>query len=532
MGTLWYNGNIYTMKKEGEKVEAVFTKNGKVIETGSLHVLKEKYQSHRFKQEDLKGATMIPGLVDSHMHLIGYGEKLLRLDLSKMTSKQQVLDAIKERAEITSTNEWIIGEGWNENLWSPPEVIVREELDAIAPNHAVLLKRTCRHALVVNSKALTHASINEEIQSPVGGVVGRDDHDKLNGVFKDKAQDLIFDALPPVSKNYLEKALKKAIDSCWSLGLVGVHTEDMSYYGGLQQTYDAFNQVINKEGRPFKAHLLVHHEVIDEWKSAGHSFLSGEKYLEWGAMKIFADGALGGRTALLSHPYNDDPTTNGVAIHSQEELTNLVKKARSIKLPVAVHVIGDLAFQYTLNAVKKHPTTELRRDRFIHGQILRKELINEAKGLPMIIDIQPQFVTSDFPWVIDRIGEENMTYNYAWKTLLSEGIVCAGGSDSPIEEVNPLLGIYAAVSRQVKVNGDFVTFQPEERLSRFEAISLYTKGSAIAAHHELNRGIIEEGYEADFTIFVEDPFTVNVNDLPQLTVFMTVVDEEIVFRKN
>ncbi|WP_335872204.1 amidohydrolase [Bacillus sp. 2205SS5-2] len=531
MGILWHNGNIYTMIQEGDRVEAVFTENGKITAIGSKQELQQAFKKRITEEKDLQRGTMIPGLVDSHMHLIGYGEKLLRLDLSHMKSKKQVLAAVAYRVSKTEGNEWIIGEGWNENLWEEADIIVRSELDRIAPNHPVLLKRTCRHALVVNSKALAMAKIDESVVEPEGGIIERDGANLLNGLFKDKAQNLMIDALPPVSKEYLERALREAVKSCWSFGLVGVHTEDMSYYGSFDQTYGAFCQVIETGDYPFKAHLLVHHEVIDEWKKEGHSFLSGGEYLEWGAMKIFADGALGGRTALLSHPYQDDPSTNGVAIHSSEALAQLVKKARNLDLPIAVHVIGDLAFQLSLEAVKKHPTNSLRRDRFIHGQILRKELIEEAKELPMIIDIQPQFVSSDFPWVVNRVGEENMSYNYAWKTLLEEGITLAGGSDAPIEDSNPLLGIHAAISRSVDVEGKSVIFQQDEQLSRYEAISLYTKGSAYASHHEKDRGMISVGYSADFTVFEKNPFCIPLDDIPGLACRMTVINEQVVYKK-
>jgi predicted amidohydrolase YtcJ len=264
-------------------------------------------------------------------------------------------------------------------------------------------------------------------------------------------------------------------------------------------------------------------------KESGGGYLEGSNHIEFGAMKIFADGALGGRTALLSHPYADDPSTSGVAIYSQEQLDELVEKARKHELPVAVHTIGDLAFEMALNAIEKHPLEGLGRDRLIHAQILRKELIDRAKKLPLILDIQPRFTASDFPWVIDRIGEEHMEYCYAWKTLLKEGIHCAGGSDAPIEPANPFLGIHAAVTRTNIDDPHNTVYYPSEALTVYEAVSLFTKGSAYAASHENDRGIIKEGYLADFTILNEDIFKMPIGQIAAISVNKTVIDGIIVY---
>ncbi|MGR3765361.1 amidohydrolase [Rossellomorea sp. NS-SX7] len=530
MGTLWTNGKIYTMQSEGHTVEAVYTENGFIKDLGSAEQLENKYTIK--ETIDLHNGVMFPGFVDSHMHLIGHGETLLRLDLSQMTSKKEVLDAVAEKAEKLPEGQWIFGEGWNENLWEDAEVITKDELDAAVPKHPVLLKRICRHAMVVNSLALIQADIDESTPDPAGGLIEKDAEGNLNGLLKDKAQDLMVEALPPISSAYLEEALAKGIESCWENGLVGGHTEDLSYYGNFNKTYNAFKQTINEDNKKFRAHLLVHHEVITDWHAEGHHFLGGNEYIEFGAMKIFADGALGGRTALLSYPYADDPSTEGVSIHSQERLLELVEKARSLQLPIAVHTIGDQAFQNVVDAIKVHPSEKSRRDRLIHAQILREELIQEIKGLPLILDIQPRFVASDFPWVIDRLGQENMKYNYAWKTLLESGIHCAGGSDAPIEPVNPLWGIHAAVTRTNPLDPERIVHIPEEKLSMYEAISLFTKGSAYACHHEDDRGVIKEGYTADFTVLEKDPFDSHPDELLEKIVSMTVVDETVVFKKK
>ncbi|WHY84999.1 amidohydrolase [Neobacillus novalis] len=532
MGKLWYGGTIYTLETETEMVEAVYTEGDRIIKTGEKAKLEEIFNGTISERVDLKGATMFPGFVDSHIHLIGHGEKLIRLDLSGLNSKEEVLAAVREFAADVKPGEWIIGEGWNENRWARKELIHRQELDEIAQDNPVMLKRVCRHAMVVNSKALATAGISEETVCPAGGVIEKDIEGRLTGLLKDKAQEFIQAAIPIVSEEYLQKSMRSAIKDLYRLGITGVHTEDLNYYGGFHRTYKTFKKVIEEEGLRFRAHLLVHHEVIDDVASIGSGFLSGNEWIEFGAMKIFADGSIGGRTALLSRPYNDAPETNGVAIFSQEELNALVAKARENSLPVAIHAIGDLGFEYVLNAIEAHPLIGPGRDRQIHAQILRQDLIERAKKLPVVLDIQPVFMASDFPWVIERVGEERIKYCYAWKTLLKEGLHCAGGSDSPIELPNPMFGIHAAVTRTNRNDPEGMVYGEEQALSVYEAVSLFTKGSAYAACHEEDRGMIKEGFLADFTVLEQDIFKLPPSSFPTVNAVLTVIGGDIVYKKE
>ncbi|MFE8704175.1 amidohydrolase [Cytobacillus sp. FJAT-54145] len=530
MGTLWFGGPIYTLQEEGHKVEAVLTEGDKILQIGSKEELETNYKEFIHLRRDLEGSTLLPGFVDSHMHLIGHGERLIRLNLSHFTSKDELLEAVKAYSKQFKPGEWIIGEGWNENLWDNPEPVNKDDLDRVAPEHPVILKRICRHAIAVNSLAMQRASIHRNTDCPDGGVIEKDKQGNPVGIFKEQAQELILSVVPEVSEDYLKVAMQAAIKDAHRLGLTGGHTEDLNYYGGFWKTYNTFINVIEEEPLRFRAHLLVHHEVSEDFKGAGGEFLKGNEWIEFGAFKAFADGALGGRTALLSHPYADDPSTNGVAIYSQEQLNDIVLKARKMNMPVAIHTIGDLAFDMALQAIEENPLQGSGRDRLIHAQILRKDLIERAKNLPLILDIQPSFVASDFPWVIERIGHENMTYCYAWKTLLGENIPCAGGSDAPIESLDPLLGIYTAVTRS-KVDGEEI-YNANEALSVYEAVSLFTKGSAYAACHEHDRGEVKPGYFADFTILKQNIFSVPYNEIHLIEVDKTVVGGEIVYEKN
>ncbi|MFQ3542492.1 amidohydrolase [Halobacillus rhizosphaerae] len=526
---LWYGGKIYTMKEEGHWVEAVVTEGGKVVKAGDTQDLYNQFKDAIEEDFNLTGAVMYPGFTDSHLHIIGHGERLMRLDLSFMKSAEEVKQALSQHAEQLEPGEWIIGDGWNENLWEEKRIIHRDELDEISTDHPMMLTRVCRHALLANSKAMELAQVNKNVEDPQGGVVVKDENGEPSGLFHDQAQELIKRAMPEVTEAYLNKATELAVRDMHTYGLVGGHSEDLNYYGGFKRTFEAFTNVIDGEDLKFRAHLLVHHGVIEQMDKEGLGFKKGTPFVELGAMKIFADGAIGGRTAWLVEEYSDDPGNHGVAIHTAEQLTELVKQARKRKMPVAVHAIGDGAVEAVANVIDEYPVVKGERDRIIHAQILRPELIQRLTTMDVILDIQPTFVASDFPWVMDRLGNVRLKTSYSWKTLLDAGIICAGGSDAPIEEINPLLGIRAAVDRRATYDNE--VYQTEERLSVYEAISLYTKGSALAISKEDSHGIIEEGFAADFTVLDRDLFSLKSHELADATVTMTVVDEEIMYQR-
>lgn len=529
MGTLWTGGIIYTMREEGNTTESVYTENGEIVRIGPLKQVRDEFNEKISREIDLDGNVMFPGFVDSHLHMIGHGEKLLRLDLSDVKSSETMKEKLEEKAAQTVSGEWIIGEGWNENNFPDRKIFHREELDEIAPNHPMMLSRICRHALLANTKALELAGIDDDTPDPPGGVIVRDHEGKATGFLLDNAQELVQQKIPMKSEEDIQYALRTSVKDLLELGLTGGHTEDLHYHGGFQRTHDAFRTVIDGEKIKFRTHLLVHNQVVGVMHDEGWKYSDGTEFVEFGAMKIFADGAFGGRTALLSHPYNDAPETSGVAIYDLPELKSLVEKARLYEMPVVIHTIGDLALEYAIDAVEAYPPPQGLRDRFVHVQVTRPDLVDRMKRIPVVLDIQPQFVASDFPWVIERLGEERMKYSFAWKSLLDAGLHCAGGSDAPIETPNPLLGIHAAVTRK-KVNDKHEGFYPEQCLSIYEAVSLYTKGSAYVIGKEFTRGQIQEGYSADFTVLDRDLFQISGDEIPKVNVRMTVVDDSIMYK--
>ncbi|TSI09677.1 amidohydrolase [Lysinibacillus sp. BW-2-10] len=526
MKQLWYGGPIYTMEKENETVEAVLVENGKIIALGSYDDLKDRCD----EKFDLQGAAMYPGFVDSHLHIIFQGQKLTRLDLSQATSAEEMLELVKVASLHTPKDQWLFGEGWNENHFADQRIPTLKELDEIR-SEPILLTRVCHHVVLGNTSALLAGGITDETISPAGGQIGKDKEGHLNGLLYDLASNLVTDAIPREGESYinsLEEALTLSINDMLSKGLTGAHSEDMSYFGHFTNPLTAYKRVVG-EKHHFRVNLLRHNAVFEEMMQANIQF--DEPFIEPGAMKIFADGALGGSTAALSLPYTDNPENHGLLIHTDGELERLVKLARKYDEAIAVHMIGDAGAEQILNVIEKYPVPHGKRDRLIHCCILREDLVERMAKLPVVLDLQPAFVTSDFPWVINRLGEKRLDYAYAWKTLLHRGLMCAAGTDAPIEEIDPLASIYAAIERK-KPGEQHEGYLPEEKLSRFEAIRMYTVGSAQAIGKEHERGLIKKGYDADFSIFDHDLFKGASEDMLQANTVKTVVAGKIVFERE
>lgn len=526
MKQLWYGGTIYTMEKENETVEAVLVEDDKIIAVGSADELKgladEKVQ--------LQGATMYPGFVDSHLHMLFQGEKLTRLDLSKATSADSMLDMIKAAALTTPKGKWLFAEGWNENNFADRRIPTKQELDAIR-KEPILLTRICHHMVLGNSAALEAGGITGDSLSPPGGEIGRNADKTLNGLLYDNAMNSVITAIPRDGEAYIQglvNELNLCIDHMLANGLTGGHTEDLHYFGHYSNPLTAFLRTV-REKQHFRVHLLRHNAIFKDMMEA--NLPSDEPFIEWGAMKIFTDGALGSSTAALSEPYADNPKNRGLLIQTDEELEALVKLARSYNEAVAVHMIGDAGAEQIIALLEKHPAPSGKRDRLIHACVLREDLVERIANLPVVVDIQPLFVPSDFPWVIERLGEDRLDYAYAWKTLLNKGIMCASGTDAPVEEMNPVATIYAAVERK-KPGEDHEGYLPQQKISRYEAIRSYTVGSAQAICKEHERGLIKPGYDADFSIFDRDLLKGTSEEMLKAKAVKTVVAGKIVFERS
>ncbi|MED3687421.1 amidohydrolase [Peribacillus butanolivorans] len=525
--TIYTNGMIYTLDASHPKVETVVVENGRIVDVGSHKEMILQWGRAETNIIDLQGKMATPGLIDSHLHLSGVAFNFLDLDLCGVTSKREMLDKVREKAMTLSPGKWLIGMGWDENLFEDQSTIPTiAELDYVAPHCAVFLKRICHHAFLVNSKALEMSGYHSAIKVPMGGSVVLDPNKKPTGLLLESASNLITASIPEKTYDELIYGLEQAMKHAVKNGLTSVHTNDPLYLGGLNQTYKMYDQLINQESKGLRCNLLIDYPFLNQLKERGMYTGYGNERLQIGAIKMFADGALGRRTALLSEPYYDAPGEFGEAMHDQATLYEMVKEVRNHMMPIAMHTIGDQALENILEILEQLPKVK-HRDRLIHLSVIRKDLIQRLADPSRIADIQPRFVVSDYPWVKERLGEKREANLYAWKTLLSSGVLCAGGSDAPVEPVNPLLGIHASITRREpsQSNGGW---NENEKISMMDAIKLFTIGGAYATNEEHLKGTITRGKLADMTVYSNDLFSMeNPDDLLQTKVEMTIIDGEV-----
>ncbi|WP_414054331.1 amidohydrolase [Macrococcus equi] len=503
------------MNCEAERVEAVLVEGNRITA-----VYDSVPELEGVQYIDLKGKTMFPGFVDTHLHLVGTGIALRSVNFKEDTDIRVIKEKLRQAASQLDDDAFLICEGYNENQLGGYK-LTNKEIDDIT-HKKVIIKRVCRHAAVVSSSVFQYFNITEDVEDIPGGHYERTDG-LLNGWVHDNAIERMLDIASSEDESSLTRHVAYAVSQLTQVGLTGVHTEDLAYYQSFSDVLNAYRNVIN-EDNPFRLNILRHADVIDDVLKSDFQY---NDYFRPDAMKFYMDGALGGRTALFSEPYSDDPSTNGLAILTEDELAAKVQHARDLNVNIAVHMIGDKAVEMVLDAIEDNPPTS-GRDRLIHVSFLRADLIDRMRRLNVICDIQPMFVASDFPWAIDRVGMHRVRYSYPWKTLLNNSIICGGGSDSPIENFRPLYGIAAAVNRK-STDDESTGYNMDEALSVYEAISLYTTEAAKVAG-VTDFGTIESGKIADFTILKENPFEVDKGDIHRIEVAMTVIDGKIVYQ--
>lgn len=529
MKKLFKNGTIYTMVKPNDYY------NGVIVDQDKIEKLltKEEVDSldeQAFQVVDLKGGAMFPGFVETHIHVMGTGVWLSSVILNGETDIEVVKNKIKQKASELSKGEWLVAEGYDENLLNGIR-LDKHDLDELCEDNPVIVKRVCRHAAIVNSKALELLDIHDNVENPDGG-----SFEKVNGALTGWVYDTAMEPFEEIATNEDEQSLTKhltnAIDYLYQYGLTGAHTEDLGYYEDYKDVLNAYKSVVgdNKNQKPFKVRLLRHFSVYEQMIEEGATFVDG--WIEPDAMKFYADGAFGGSTALMKEPYSNDPSGEnyGLAIYTPEELDQKVKLARKHNGAIAVHMIGDKACEMVLDAIEANPVPDGLRDRLIHISTLNEALLERVAKLPVICDVQPQFITSDFPWIMEKLGEKRSRYLYPFKSMLDLNIIIGGGSDAPIEIPNPMLGVHAAVNRQSY--GEHDTYFKEEAISVFDALALYTTQASKIAQTEDRTGLIHPGYEADFTVLDKNPFDIESEALATVQTTKTIVNGEIVYERE
>ncbi|MCX6142722.1 MAG: amidohydrolase [Ignavibacteriales bacterium] len=548
---LYVNGRIYTMDANRFVAEALAIRGGRIVAVGSRDELGERIRAK--DTVDLAGKTVFPGFTDAHAHLMSLGVALLTVDLVGVQSEAQAATLAAERVRKSESGQWVRGRGWDQNLWTSKRFPTHEVLDRVSPSNPVYLARVDGHAAWVNRRAMEIAGISKQTPDTAGGKIIRDASGNPTGVFVDNAMSLVSRFLPPPSVKETEEAITLAIQECLKHGLTGMH--DM---GVDKQEIDVYKHLIDKKEFPFRVYASIDGagETWDAFigrdsskPAIGPIIGYGDDRLWVRSVKLYVDGALGSRGAALLEPYSDDPTNRGLTVTDEASLRKTVDEALVNGFQVCTHAIGDRANNIILNvyeaALRAHPGAD-RRLRVEHAQVLSLNDIPRFKQLGIIPSMQPTHCTSDMHWAGARLGPTRVRGAYAWRSLIDTGVLIPGGSDFPVEQPNPLLGIYAAVTRrdlegrprnaqEVKAFfelsadgiGDTTDFDngwyASQRMTREEALQSFTCWAAFAGFQEHILGSLEKGKLADFVILSRDLMYVPAEDIPTTVVEKTIV---------
>lgn len=528
------NGNIYTADDTNPIVKAVAVKRDRIIYVGTNSGV-QKFVGSSTLIVDLSGKTMLPGLTDSHCHLAGVGFREMTLNLEGVQSLDDFLAKVKMRVNQAKPGEWITGRGWIETFWKPPVFPTRWDLDKVAPNNPVILTRADGHALVANSVALKIAAIDRDTPALFGGEISKTREGEPNGMLLDAAQDLVRRHVPKTTPEEVERAVVLGVKRSTELGWTEIQDA-----GGTYADVALYRKLYD-EGR---IRLRIYKAVYGPGPDAEKLLYGGSIVGAYGdrftvrTIKVVSDGALGSRGAALLAPYADAPDSSGFLRVKEAELKPMLEMALKNGIQVETHAIGDLANRFVLDAyegaMKAVPPAARKIDdprwRIEHSQIVNPTDIPRFAKLGVIPSMQPSHAIGDLHFAPSRLGMDRLKGAYAWQSFIKTGVVVPGGSDAPVERGEPMIEFYAAVARKDQKGFSGEGWHPEERVTRDQALRMFTIWPAYAAFQERLRGSIEVGKLADFTVLSADIMKIPETEILQTKCVMTVIGGEIVYQ--
>ena len=524
------NGNIYTEHDKQPKAEAIAVKGDRIVFVGSNEDAKK---FHAAKVIDLRRHTLVPGLTDSHCHIFGIGEREMRLNLEGTNTLGDFLNKVKARVAQTSIGKWITGRGWIETFWKPSKFPTRQDLDKIAPDNPVFFTRADGHASVANSAALRIAKIDRNTPDPFGGQILKSSGEP-NGMLLDNAQELVSRNIPKPTEAEREEALLRGINREIGLGWCEIQNA-----GSDSEDID----LLRKDFEAGKIKIRFINAVYGPGKDAQNFLREGatinafDHHFTQRTIKVIFDGALGSRGAALLKPYADAPDTSGYLTEKPEELKPMFEEALRSGIQVETHAIGDRANRLILDlyeqAFKAVPPNARKirepRWRVEHAQIVDPVDIPRFAKLGVIPSMQPSHAISDLFFALSRLGIDRLAAAYAWQSFLKSGSIICGGSDAPVERGEPMIEFYAAVARKSITGESAEGWHPEQAVSREQALKMFTIWPAYGVFEENDKGSIEVGKLADFTVLSQDILKIPEPEILKSRCVMTMIGGEVVF---
>jgi hypothetical protein len=539
-------GTIYTAEDNIPTVEAVAVSGDKIVYAGDLTGL-AKFEGENTQVIDLQGKTMTPGFIEGHGHFMGLGFSELNLDLSSVESYEEMVALVKEAVAKTPPGQWIVGRGWHQDKWTTkPEKVIKgfpthQPLSAVSPNNPVFLRHASGHAGFANAKAMQLAGVNQLSVEKLGKNMGEggeilvDELGNPTGLFNERAQSLIGEYIPETSEETATKALELAIAASLRNGITSFHDAGVSR--GNIELFRKFKAENKLNTRLYVMLTGFDSQLLYHWFKKGPE-IDSANLLTIRAIKLNCDGALGSRGAWLMEPYTDRPDFSGMATLSMDTVMKISREGLKYGFQVCSHAIGDRAnkeildrYEIAFNENKEQ--SKDHRFRIEHAQHLRPADIPRFGQLGVIPAMQAVHLSSDRSWAIERLGEKRIKEGaYMWQSLLKSGAVIVNGTDVPVEPINPIASFFASVTRQTLKGEPEGGFEPEEKMTRQQALRSYTLDAAYGAFEENIKGSIAPGKLADFTIFTKDLMTVPDNELLSTEVASTILGGKVLYEKK
>ena len=506
------DGKILTMNQHQPCAEAIAIKGDRILKVGTTEEI-----SHLIGKDTkiiyLDWRTVVPGFIDTHIHVADFARFLMWMDLTGASSIKEMQRSLKERVQITPRGKWIVGRGWDEKRFVEKLLPTRFDLDAVSSDNPVIFYYACGPVCVVNSCALTLAGITKETSAPSGGTIDKDaETGEPSGILRETATDLVWRLVPEPTHDELAEATIIALEKVVDAGVTSIH------WLATSQTDLAILQSLCKMKKlPLRVYMIIPSNLLER---LGAGVDLDNEFAHIGGVEVSVDGYLASDTAALFQPYASDPSIKGKLLCTPAKLRASASKIIKAGLQLIMHAMGDKAIAAALTTIEA--STKKGRVRIDQAALLNEELIQRIKQQGAVVSVQPLVAASEFSVysAVEHLGEERARWLYPLKTLLKEGIQVCSGSDCPMEQLNPLLGIQSVVTRQ---------FFPEEQVTVDEALRMYTLNAAYASSEENIKGSIEQGKLADFTVLSSDPHAVAPSEIQKITVKMTVVGGKVVF---